>query len=101
MVAMHVHDGTRFDPVAFAAFLDAQPDLSPKWRPRFVRVANELPATATQKILKRVLQRERWECADPVFWRRGRETAYRELTEEDRTALREQFAQRGREHFLG
>ena len=28
----------RFDPAGFAAWIDAQPDLSPKWRPRYVRL---------------------------------------------------------------
>ena len=32
-------------------FLDAQADLPPRWRPTFVRVATELPTTATNKIL--------------------------------------------------
>ena len=47
-----------------STFLGAQSDLSPKWMPRFVRISHGLPSTATQKVLKRVLQRERWECDD-------------------------------------
>ena len=34
MCAVLPATGTAFDPVAFAAFLDAQPDLGTKWRPR-------------------------------------------------------------------
>ena len=57
MVALHLRDGSEFDPDAFVAFLAAQPDLSPKWIPRFVRVSTDgLPSTATQKVLKRVLR---------------------------------------------
>ena len=56
MVAMHVQDGSTFDPAAFVTFLQAQPDLSPKWMPRYVRISHGLPSTATQKVLKRVLQ---------------------------------------------
>ena len=37
----------------FREFLAAQPDLSPKAWPRYVRINEELPATATNKILKR------------------------------------------------
>lgn len=43
-------------PAAFEAFLDAQPDLSPKARPRYVRLVSGLPRTATNKVLKRELQ---------------------------------------------
>jgi fatty-acyl-CoA synthase len=101
MVALHLHDGATFDSEAFAAFCAAQSDLSPKWLPRFVRVSHGLPSTATQKVLKRVLQNERWECEDEVWWRSGRETTFRKLGPEDQTALRELFAQRGREHLIG
>lgn len=51
------HDST-LDPAAFEEFLAAQPDLSPKAWPRWVRIAEELPTTATNKILKRELIRE-------------------------------------------
>jgi fatty-acyl-CoA synthase len=101
MVALHLHDGAAFDGATFAAFCAAQPDLSPKWLPRFVRVSHGLPSTATQKVLKRVLQNERWECADEVWWRSGRETTFRKLGPEDQAALRDLFAQRGREHLIG
>ena len=46
---------TTLDPDSFEAFLDAQPDLSPKARPRYVRIATDLPSTATHKVLKRQL----------------------------------------------
>ncbi len=36
-------------------FLDEQADLSPKARPRYVRVVDELPSTATNKVLHREL----------------------------------------------
>ena len=101
MVALHLRDGATFDGEAFAEFCAAQSDLSPKWLPRFVRISHGLPSTATQKVLKRVLQNERWECEDEVWWREGRSTAYRRLSAEDQTALRELFAQRGREHLIG
>ena len=100
MVALHLHEGTPFDPEGFVAFLDAQPDLSPKWIPRFVRISHGLPSTATQKVLKRVLQRERWECDDDVWWRAGARArlpaARREPTP---PKLRARFAERDREHL--
>ena len=36
-------------------FLDEQPDLSPKARPRYVRLVEDLPRTATHKVLHREL----------------------------------------------
>jgi fatty-acyl-CoA synthase len=101
MVALHLRDGAIFDGETFATFCAEQADMSPKWLPRFVRVSHGLPSTATQKVLKRVLQNERWECADEVWWRAGRETTFRKLDAEDKPALRELFAQRGREHLIG
>jgi len=101
MAALHVREGSSFDPEGFIAFFAAQPDVSPKWMPRFVRVTDGLPSTATQKVLKRVLRHEHWECDDPVWWRPGRELHYRRLTAEDVATLRAQFAERGREHFIG
>ncbi|WP_406813299.1 fatty-acid--CoA ligase FadD1 [Mycobacterium sp. M23085] len=55
MAAMVLNDGRTLAPAEFEAFLDAQPDLSPKARPRYVRVAADLPSTATHKVLKRHL----------------------------------------------
>ena len=101
MAALHMRAGTTFDPQEFAAFLTAQPDLSPKWIPRYVRISTSLPSTATQKVLKRVLRREHWECTDEVWWRAGRETEYRRIIPADVAALRSQFAARNREHLIG
>ncbi len=101
MAALHVHEGAAFDATAFTEFLDAQSDLSPKWVPRFVRISTALPSTATQKVLKRVLRREHWECEDEVWWRPARETEFRRLTPADVDALRSEFAARNRDHLLG
>lgn len=45
-------------PKQFESFLAAQPDLSPKAWPRYVRINEALPQTATNKILKRALIQE-------------------------------------------
>lgn len=55
MAAIVLNEGATLTPAAFEAFLDAQPDLSPKARPRYVRIAPNLPSTATHKVLKREL----------------------------------------------
>jgi acyl-CoA synthetase (AMP-forming)/AMP-acid ligase II len=101
MAALHLREGTAFDPDEFTAFLGAQSDLSPKWVPRFLRISTALPSTATQKVLKRVLRREHWECEDVVWWRPPRASAFQRLTPADVDELRRQFAARGRDHLLG
>jgi fatty-acyl-CoA synthase len=55
MAALVLRDGVTLSPGAFEKFLAAQPDLSPKAWPRHVWIAESLPATATNKILKREL----------------------------------------------
>ena len=101
MAALHLRPGARFDPDAFVEFLAAQPDVSPKWTPRFVRITDGLPSTATQKVLKRVLRHEHWECEDVVWWRSGRDAGFAPLTKAEITALRARFVERGREHLIG
>jgi fatty-acyl-CoA synthase len=101
MAALHVRDDVDFESLRLTSFLARQSDLSPKWVPRFVRVTHALPSTATQKVLKRVLRHELWECDDPVWWRPGRGPEYRRMTAQDRATLRARFVERGREHLLG
>jgi fatty-acyl-CoA synthase len=100
MVALHVRDAAAFAPDEFVAFLATQPDFSPKWTPRFVRVSAQLPSTATQKVLKRVLRHEHWECRDAVWWRPGRDPSVRLLTADDVAALRASLVARGRDHLV-
>ncbi len=71
MVAVQLRPGAVFDGDEFARFLGAQPDIGPKWWPRYVRVCDELPTTATAKILVRQLRSEGISCADPVWERSG------------------------------
>ncbi len=96
MAALQLRPGAEFEPEGFAAFLAEQPDLGTKWAPRFVRVADPLPVTETSKVLKRPLRRERWECADPVWWQPAKGDPYRQLERADVDALRDQFETRGR-----
>ncbi|MFI6352024.1 AMP-binding protein [Streptomyces sp. NPDC050743] len=72
-----------FDPVGFTEFLAAQPDLGTKMAPRFVRVVERMPVTATNKIHRALLRREGYACADPVWWRPQGEEGYRRLTDAD------------------
>ncbi|OMC15075.1 fatty-acid--CoA ligase FadD1 [Mycobacterium sp. SP-6446] len=79
MAAIVLNEGHVIDPDEFEAFLDAQPDLSPKARPRFVRIAADLPSTATHKVLKRQLIAQGTATGDgEILWEREhRGTAYR------------------------
>ena len=87
MAAVVLRDGAVFDPDGLVAFLERQPDLGAKQLPRFVRVATELPRTPTYKVVKRHLAAQRWNCADPVWWREARERALRPLTPEHAAEL--------------
>ena len=99
MAALELRPGAGLDPAALSAFLEDQPDLGTKWAPSFVRVTERLPLTPSNKVLKRQLRRERWECADPVWWAPvppARGGTYRRLTTQDAADLRAQFRARGR-----
>jgi fatty-acyl-CoA synthase len=79
MAAVVLNDGAELDPHAFEAFLAAQPDLSPKAWPRYVRIAADLPSTATHKVLKRELIAEGAAAGEgEILWEReARGTTYR------------------------
>lgn len=95
MAALILRDDVEFDPVAFRMFLEGQPDLSPKWMPTYVRIARELPQTATSKVLKNELRRQKFRpdrCADPMYWRTRASEPYRRFTAADYDALHGRFA---------
>ena len=100
MVALEMLAGHEFDPDAFATFLAEQRDLGTKWAPRYVRVVDALPVGATNKLDKRPLRDERWEAADPVYWRRPRAVAYERFTAADADALRAEFVANQRANLL-
>ena len=57
-------------PKRLEEFLAAQQDLSPKAWPRYVRINDDLPQTATNKILKRTLIQQGVTAGDGVLWER-------------------------------
>jgi fatty-acyl-CoA synthase len=64
-------------PADLEEFLAAQPDLSPKAWPRYVRLVESLPRTATNKVLKRRLAAEGPVAGDGTLWTRAaRGTSY-------------------------
>ncbi len=76
MVTLVLRDDAALTPDDFEAFLDEQPDLSPKAWPRFVRIAAEVPTTATNKVLKRALRDQGTSTTDPVWTREERGHRY-------------------------
>jgi fatty-acyl-CoA synthase len=75
MAALVVHGALDRD--SFEAFLAAQPDLSRKGWPRYVRVVDTLPRTATNKVLKRELSAQGPVAGGGVLWTRDpRGTSY-------------------------
>jgi fatty-acyl-CoA synthase len=82
MAALVIHGGTRLEPTDLEEFLAAQPDLSPKAWPRYVRINDDLPATATNKILKRELIAAGVSAQGGVLWMRpARGTTYSPVAE--------------------
>jgi fatty-acyl-CoA synthase len=82
MAALVLRNGMRLEPTALEEFLAAQPDLSPKAWPRYVRINDDLSATATNKILKRELIAAGVSAQGGVLWARpARGTTYRPAVE--------------------
>jgi fatty-acyl-CoA synthase len=76
VAALVLHPEHGLDPAQFEAFLAAQPDLSPKAWPHYVRIADRLPSTATNKVLKRELVRQGLDITDLLWERAIRGTSY-------------------------
>jgi fatty-acyl-CoA synthase len=88
MVAVQLRPGLEtLDGDELPAFLAAQGDLGTKWAPRFVRMSAALPITATNKVLKRGLRAERWNCSDAILWQPEKGGPYRILSTQEAAAL--------------
>ncbi|GAA4756972.1 fatty-acid--CoA ligase FadD1 [Gordonia alkaliphila] len=76
MAAVVLNDDATLTPDELTEFLAAQPDLSPKAWPTHVRIADDLPTTATNKILKRTLKEQGLTTDDQLWSRPARSTSY-------------------------
>ena len=95
MAAVQLRPGlAALDAAELQDFLSAQGDLGTKWAPRFVRLSAALPITATNKVLKRALRTERWNCTDPVLWQREKGGPYVPLGPDEAAALEQAVADR-------
>jgi fatty-acyl-CoA synthase len=103
MAALVLRDGAAFDGGSFAAWLDGQAELGPKWHPRYVRVAAELPSTGTNKVVKRTLSRQKLRRdlvgADSLWVRERGDAAYRPFADADERALLDALTAAGRARF--
>ena len=89
IAALVLRHGTRLTPRDFERFLASQPDPSPKAWPRYVRFNENLPTTATNKLLKRALIAAGVSAEGGELWTRpARGTRYRPAadTPDDRKA---------------
>ncbi|WP_029457668.1 AMP-binding protein [Dietzia alimentaria] len=96
MASIQMVHGHRFDPEAFGRFLSEQADLGTKWAPRFVRVVDSIPVTATRKIDKKDLRRQSWTVEDSVYLGDTKTLTYRRLDDDDRDALLAEYDLYGR-----
>ena len=100
MAAVVLREGAVFDGAAFAAWLDDQPDLSPKWRPRYVRLCRDLPTTPTNKVVVRTLVHQKFRAdrvgGDPVYARGRGEDSFSVFGPEQEATLRAAFSESGR-----
>ncbi|MFD4343345.1 AMP-binding protein [Streptomyces coelicoflavus] len=101
MAAVEIPDGTRFEDLDLPGFLARQEDLGTKGAPRYVRVSHALPTTGSNKLRKKEMQLDGWRTDDPVYRWTGRGgPVYAPMTDDDKTALREEFLANGRGRFL-
>jgi fatty-acyl-CoA synthase len=70
MAAIVLQRDAELTPDAFGEFLAAQRDLSPKAWPRYVWIADDLPSTATNKVIKRELTARGVHPDGRVLWKR-------------------------------
>ncbi|MGW7313362.1 AMP-binding protein [Streptomyces sp. NPDC054854] len=100
MAALALRGGETFDPDAFARFLAAQPDLGTKMAPRFLRILDAMPVTATNKVHRVTLRRTGFRCPEPVWWRPPGAPGYRPLDPPDLRALLAGYDTHGRRALL-
>lgn len=103
MAAVVLAADVRFDGAEFARWIDSLPGIGPTWRPRYIRVAQELPTTGTNKIVTRTLVHQKFRrdrVGDDELWVRERgDDAYRRFTADDERVLEALFIAAGRERF--
>ena len=100
MAAIELRAGARFTVASFTEFLAEQHDLGTKWSPRFIRIIEEMPLTANNKVNKQPLRAACWNTPDVIWWQPTRGADYRIFTASDAAALAAEFAEHHRTQLL-
>lgn len=101
MAAIEVTHPEQFPIDELTDYLCAQADLGSKGMPRLLRVSARLPATGSNKILKRELQDQHWNTSETVYrWVGRRPVRYTAMTASDKDDLSRDVAAHGRAHLL-
>ena len=99
MATLLLRPNISFDDLAIESFFHAQSDLGKKSLPRYIRITNAMPTTASNKVVKRDLRAQGWECSDPV-WLRDNDNTFTLLGDERCQQIRQQFRVRDREELI-
>jgi len=103
MITLVLRPDYAFDGAEFAAWIDAQQDMSPKWRPTHIRLSQAIPTSPTNKVLIRDLVHAKYRpdlVGDDTLWIRSRgDAAYRAFGSAEAEALLDEMREAGRERF--
>lgn len=69
MACIQPRNSRKFDVSKLMGEIMLERDFSRKWLPRYVRIATEMPQTATGKVLRRQLKAEGRNTTDKTWWR--------------------------------
>ena len=101
MAAIEVRDPEQFPIDELTDYLCDQADLGGKGMPRLLRISARLPATGSNKILKRDLQEQHWNTSELVYrWPGRRPVRYVAMMPSDKDDLSRDVAAHGRAHLL-
>ena len=107
MIAVKLKEGASFDPKAsFGWFMKQQQEagMDPKWMPDYIRIVEAFAVTETQKVVSRTLKSEHFNIErNPdirVYFRQRGDDAFRPLTPEAFSEIKEHFVKTGREELL-
>ena len=92
MAAVQLRPGAQFNGAQFAEFLSQQSDLGTKWAPTYVRLCEELPITATTKVLKQSLRSEALATTDDLYTRPTRSGSYLLMSEAEKADLTQRLS---------
>tara|TARA_B100000767_G_scaffold275177_2_gene310837 strand:- start:1296 stop:2219 length:924 start_codon:yes stop_codon:yes gene_type:complete len=99
MVTLLLRPDVTFADISIEGFLAEQSDLGKKSMPRYIRITTDMPTTASNKVVKRDLRSQGWECQDPV-WLRDSNNQFSLLNTVTCQKIRQQFVARDRDDLI-